>query len=201
MPYSAEHKANTRRNIVRSARRLFNRRGFDEVSIDEIMAGAGLTRGGFYAHFKTKDELYAEAVTLILEEHPSEHWDDLGLDLSDGNAGRSIVSAYLSQQHLDDIDGSCPMIALPSDIARGGPAVKLAFRQVFGAMVGMFDASLDDEDEVSRRERALAIASLCVGGMVLARAMDGDDEMARSVRRAAHACAQRLGGWEQPVNS
>ena len=67
MPYSANHKAETRARIVESARALFNRHGFTEVSIDEIMASAGLTRGGFYNHFKTKDELYAEAVTQILE--------------------------------------------------------------------------------------------------------------------------------------
>jgi TetR/AcrR family transcriptional regulator, transcriptional repressor for nem operon len=66
MPYTAEHKENTRRRIVQSARRLFNRHGFNGVSIDEIMAEAGLTRGGFYNHFGTKEELYAEVVQQVL---------------------------------------------------------------------------------------------------------------------------------------
>ena len=67
MPYSAKHKANTRMKIVEVARILFNRRGFNGVTIDEIMAEAGLTRGGFYSHFATKDALYDEAVRFVCE--------------------------------------------------------------------------------------------------------------------------------------
>ena len=66
MPYTKEHKQRTREKIVDSARRLFNRHGFTGVSIDEIMADAGLTRGGFYNHFSTKEELYAEVVQQVL---------------------------------------------------------------------------------------------------------------------------------------
>jgi AcrR family transcriptional regulator len=62
MPYAPEHKQETRKRIVNSARRLFNRKGFAAVTIDDIMADAGLTRGGFYKHFNTKEELYADAV-------------------------------------------------------------------------------------------------------------------------------------------
>jgi TetR/AcrR family transcriptional regulator, transcriptional repressor for nem operon len=66
MPYSPEHKRDTRGRILESGRRLFNKKGFSEVSIDEVMENAGLTRGGFYRHFKDKDELYAEAVRRFL---------------------------------------------------------------------------------------------------------------------------------------
>lgn len=62
MPYTSEHKTRTRTRIVECARLMFNRKGFDQVSIDEIMKGAGLTRGGFYNHFSSKEDLYAEAV-------------------------------------------------------------------------------------------------------------------------------------------
>ena len=71
MPYSAEHKLQTRQRILESARRLFNSKGFAQVSIGEVMENAGLTHGGFYRHFKDKDELYAEAVRWFLcEEAP-----------------------------------------------------------------------------------------------------------------------------------
>jgi AcrR family transcriptional regulator len=70
MPYTAAHKARTRVRIVESARRLFNRFGFDQVSIDAIMADAGLTRGGFYNHFASKDELYAAAVASYATCNP-----------------------------------------------------------------------------------------------------------------------------------
>ena len=68
MSYPAEHRRLTKQKIVRSARRLFNRRGFDTVSIDDVMADAGLTRGSFYRYFESKGDLYAEAVTQILNE-------------------------------------------------------------------------------------------------------------------------------------
>jgi AcrR family transcriptional regulator len=66
MPYSPEHKRDTREIIIENARRLFNKKGFSEVSIDEVMENVGLTRGGFYRHFRDKDELYTEAVRRFL---------------------------------------------------------------------------------------------------------------------------------------
>ncbi|MGI9384176.1 MAG: TetR/AcrR family transcriptional regulator [Methyloligellaceae bacterium] len=199
MPYTAEHKAETRKRIVQSARRLFNRYGFSEVSIDDIMAGAGLTRGGFYNHFKTKDELYAEAVTMVMNCNPSEAWDDVDIDFDAGGAKLAcqIVDGYLSRQHYDDIDLQCPLIALPSDVARGGEAVKTAFRKVFESMVTVFEAGLEGGDEAARR-RAMGIATLCVGGMVLARAVD-DDRLADEIRGSARAMALEVSGWEGPV--
>ena len=82
MPYTAEHKQQTRERIVESARRLFNRRGFDEVSIDQIMSQAGLTRGGFYNHFQTKEELYCEALSAFARSNPTERWPGVKVDLS-----------------------------------------------------------------------------------------------------------------------
>src|SRR5712692_9439547 len=118
MPYPREHRDQTRARIVRSARTLFNRRGFEGVKIDDIMAHAGLTRGGFYNYFETKGQLYAEAVTLSLAETPWARWDGVTVDFSAEDAAKQVIHAYLSQQHLDDVDGSCPMVALPSDVAR-----------------------------------------------------------------------------------
>ena len=199
MPYTAEHKAETRKRIVQSARRLFNRHGFSEVSIDDIMAGAGLTRGGFYTHFRTKDELYAEAVTLVMDCNPSEAWDDVEIDFNAQGAqlARQIVDGYLSRRHYEDIDVQCPLIALPSDVARGGPAVKTAFRKVFESMVTVFAAGLEG-GEAAARKRAMGIATLCVGGMVLARAVD-DDGLADEIREAARAMALEASGWERPA--
>ena len=70
MPYTNEHKIRTRAKIVESARRLFNRHGFEQVSIERIMSDVGLTRGGFYNHFKSKDQLYAEAVASFSTCNP-----------------------------------------------------------------------------------------------------------------------------------
>ena len=71
MPYAPEHKEQTRARIVECARRMFNRNGFEAVSIDQIMASAGLTRGGFYHHFANKEELYSEAIAGFARCSPS----------------------------------------------------------------------------------------------------------------------------------
>lgn len=196
MPYAATHKAETRARIVQSARRLFNRHGFTEVSIDEIMSAAGLTRGGFYNHFATKEELYAEAVTQILSCNPTENWDDLKVDfdVEGSEVARDIINAYLSRRHLNDIDGLCPMIALPSDVARGGQALKAAYREVLNGMVEMFSNRMNGGRRAPR-ERALSVATLCVGGMVLARAVD-DDGLADEIREAARNLALEIAGLE-----
>src|SRR5580692_2463580 len=134
MPYTRKHKQETRERIVNSARRLFNRRGFTEVTIDQIMQHAGLTRGGFYKHFDTKEQLYSHAVRQFVCMEAPERWQSKHVDrCAQGHTlARMIVNAYLSREHLDDREGSCPLVALPSDVARGGKAVKAAFRQVLG---------------------------------------------------------------------
>ena len=139
MPYRPEHRANTRARILRGARTLFNRRGFEGVSIDELMASAGLTRGGFYSYFQSKSQLYAEAVAAWLAETPWSQWDGINVDFSAADAARQCVRAYLSRQHFEDVDASCPMVALPSDVARSDRMVRKAFEDVFKAMVDLFD--------------------------------------------------------------
>ena len=195
MPYTAEHKALTREKIVESARQLFNRRGFAQVSIDEIMQGAGLTRGGFYNHFSTKEELYAEAVTRILKCNPLVESNGAKPDF-DGDPreiAAAIVNAYLSRVHLKEIDLACPLIALPSDVSRGGEAVRRAFREVLTSMIALLENGMAGEGQ-ERHQRALAMAALCVGGMVLARAVDRK-ALAEDIRVAAHDCVTQMGGW------
>jgi TetR/AcrR family transcriptional regulator, transcriptional repressor for nem operon len=188
MPYAPEHKEQTRTRIVECARRMFNRHGFEAVSIDQIMASAGLTRGGFYHHFANKEELYSEAVASYARCNPS------GLDFA--ASARQIVlqmvNAYLSRQHLEDIDRHCPMIALPSDVARAGPAVRRTYEMLLSGMVGVFERGVDPADG-DARQAALAIAALCVGGMVLARTLE-DDDLAGDIREAARRVALEVGG-------
>lgn len=184
MPHPPEQKDESRQRIVKSARRLFNRRGFSEVTIDEIMADAGLTRGGFYNHFGAKEELYAEAILQFGHSDPPERWQTAGFDFAaQGPAlAREIVNAYLSQGHFDDLDGSCPMVGLPSDTARSGKLVRAAYQQILEMMVGAFETTLPPAPDRTRG-RALALAAMCVGGMVLARAVD-DRQLADELREA-----------------
>jgi TetR/AcrR family transcriptional repressor of nem operon len=191
MSETSEQKSATRERILQCARRLFNRRGFVEVSIDEVMAEAGLTRGGFYYYFTSKEDLYAEAILQFARNDPPEGWRTVGGDPSDGRDGlaRSIVNAYLSRDHLDDRDGSCPMVGLPSDTARATRSARAAFQQVVEMMVGAFESSVGPSADPPR-ERALALVALCVGGMVLARAVAANG-LAEELRGAAHRQALR----------
>jgi TetR/AcrR family transcriptional repressor of nem operon len=196
MPYTEQHKQETRKRIIQSARRLFNRHGFADVSIDDIMAGAGLTRGGFYKHFTGKEDLYEEAVLEFICAGQPEAWQASHIDPAARGVtlSRMILDAYLSQDHFDDRDGSCPLIALPSDVGRGSESVKGAFRQVLAMMVDTFAGTLGPGPG-SSRERALALTAMMVGGMVLARAVD-DAMLAGELRRSARAQAIALAGWE-----
>jgi AcrR family transcriptional regulator len=194
MPYSADHKGKTRARIVEAARVLFNRHGFESVTIDQVMDAAGLTRGGFYNHFGSKDELYGEAVASFLMGRGARWRAEAGVDDSSPTREMAMrmVLSYLSEEHLDDVDGQCPMIALPSDVARANPAVRRAFQKLLEAMVGVFEGSLGPQTP-DVRNRALSLAALCVGGMTLARALP-ESGLAREIRNAALSEASRITG-------
>jgi len=194
VPYPAGHREQARQRIVESARRLFNQNGFEGVSVDAIMAGAGLTRGGFYSYFESKSELYAEALACFFTDpNWKSWWDGVHVDLAAADAGPQIVRAYLSRQHFEDVENSCPMIALPSDVARSDDRVKAAFENVFKAMVALLGRDARNAT-LSREDSAMAIAALCIGGMVVARSLN-DRSLGDRLRSAATDVALSLGGW------
>lgn len=198
MRYPATHREETSRRIVQSARKLFNRFGFHRVSIEQIMADAGLTRGGFYRHFDSKSDLYAEVLgCFFTNPELGNKWKDVSIDLTATDAAPQIVRAYLSTQHLVEIDNACPMVALPSDVARAGGSAKRAFETVFMAMVDILQRGVQRNDNHPRCS-ALAIATLCVGGMVIARATN-DRTLTDELRAAAMTVALNLGGWDHPT--
>lgn len=189
MPYSPDHKAKTRAKIVEVARVLFNRDGFAEVTIDQVMANAGLTRGGFYNHFRNKEELYAEAVASFLNGRGKTWRDDAGVDPQNGGPEtvRAMINSYLSTEHAQDIDGQCPMIALPSDVARATPEARKSYEELLRAMIWLYEHNLPEE-RPDKRAKACVLAALSVGGMVLSRTL-ADEELADEVRGAARRYA------------
>jgi len=187
MPYSARHKLETRQRILESARRLFNSKGFVDVSIDEVMDQAGLTHGGFYRHFRDKSELYAEAVRWFLCEEAPKPWQRTRRNGGKSRAER-IVASYFSLDHFDDCESCCPMISLPSDVSRADAAVKAAYQEVLEKLLGILMADLKGP---GARDRALAVVALCVGGMAAARSVE-DPGLAQDMRRAAYRQAQSM---------
>src|SRR5258707_13574816 len=172
MPYPSGHRPVVKKAIIESARKLFNRHGFECVSIHQIMAGAGLTHGGFYSYFNSKSDLYAEVLSCFFTDPEWKScWEGVKVDLSSGDVVPQVVRAYLSRQHYEDVENSCPMVALPTDVARSGTSAKRAFETVFQAMVSVLERSAKENGR-SRRIAAQATAALCVGGMVVGRAME-----------------------------
>ncbi|MEP4194949.1 MAG: TetR/AcrR family transcriptional regulator [Aliishimia sp.] len=189
MPYSAKHKEQTRAKIIETARILFNRLGFQKVTIDMVMSEAGLTRGGFYNHFKNKEDLFNEAISSFLMGRGAKWREDAGIDLADlsPEMAQHMIDAYLSVKHLDDLDGQCPMIALPSDVARADKAAQGSFQRLLEAMVWLFETNMQPGSKPTPTD-AHSIAALCIGGMVLARALP-DSDLAASIREAAYVTA------------
>ena len=194
MPYPKDHKAKTRERILEAARILFNRHGYDRVTIDHVMAEANLTRGGFYAHFICKEDLFAEAMASFLHGRGARWRAEEGIDPQACQLlmAQRMVEAYLSRRHLEDLDGQCPLIAYATDAARAGPRVRESYCRLLEAMVWLFETNLDGNAD-DRRQRALSLAALCVGGMILARALP-ETKIAEEVRLAAHSTA--TGIWE-----
>ena len=186
MPYTAEHKARTRDRIIGAARLLFNQRGFVDVSIDDVMAEAGLTRGGFYNHFRNKEELLVASIEAYGQCNPTERWDGVELDYESEAVARQMIDAYLSDAHLEDIAGHCPLVALPADAAHAGAEVLEAYRLLLDRMVGVFAAHENETDD-----KSLALTAMCVGAMLLGRTT-GDRRFGERVLEASRKHAGAL---------
>jgi len=200
MPYPAAHRPAVKKAIIESARKLFNRHGFESVSIHQIMAGAGLTHGGFYSYFNSKSDLYAEVLNCFFTDpNWKSCWEGVKVDLSSGDVGPQVVRAYLSRQHFENVEDSCPMVALPTDVARSGKSARSAFETVFRSMVSVLERSLVQNGR-PHRATAQGIASLCIGGMIVARALV-DRTLADELRDACMSVALDLGGWAKATKS
>lgn len=191
MPYAAHHKDKTRARIVDSARVLFNRHGFENVTIDAVMKNAGLTRGGFYHHFSRKESLYVAAVSSFTSCNPfAERLELNPRHRSPRELAELLVDTYLSDETLADVDKHCPLIALPSDIARAGLRPRAAYTQLVESMLEIFRAAFPKNDQQGSR-KAQIIVNLCVGGMLIARTTD-DPTLRKQLRAAARGEALRF---------
>lgn len=170
MRFSKGHKDATRRHIVETASRQFRKDGIAAVGIKGVMADAGLTIGGFYKHFESKDHLVQEAVLLALDEQrASLVVDGKGLDLE------GILRAYLSRQHRDNPEHGCPAAALLPEIARGSDDTRKAYSDRIEEMFQAIASKLSEAGTPDAGRKAFAIYSLLVGAIQVARAMINPD--------------------------
>lgn len=160
-----ERKLQTREAILDSAARLLREKGLAGSSVQEVMGGAGLTVGGFYAHFGSKEALFEET----LRRSARETWEKL---LSGPEPVLTLIRTYLSRSHRDHPQTGCPLPATLADLIREDQP---GMRQALSGELGRFLDRL--ERELPERSHALGLLALLFGGLSLARALGPDDPL------------------------
>ena len=191
MRYAKDHKAETKRRILTAAARLFREFGYDGVGVDAIMAEAGLTAGGFYAHFPSKRALFDEALTTAVEGSNATQAAVKSASADEAGQLRLTIKNYLSRQHRDQIADGCPLPALTPDAARGGEASRANYERQLLQYVKRLEALLSGSTP-AKRNTALALMAQCVGGLMLARAVK-DEQLSDRILKACRKAALKLG--------
>ncbi|MCZ7449246.1 TetR/AcrR family transcriptional regulator [Agrobacterium rhizogenes] len=178
-----------RERVINVASRLFREHGFDGIGLKDLMKGAGLTQGGFYKQFASKDDLAALASRRALES-ATRRWSDAAADTSDPL--ESIIRFYLSKDHSGEKAEGCPLVALGSDAARQTAEVRRPFEDGIRAHFEVLEELIGEGDDIARSEKAMAILSTMVGAVTLSRIIEDEalstgvlDAAAREVRRIA----------------
>jgi TetR/AcrR family transcriptional regulator, transcriptional repressor for nem operon len=154
--------------VLHLAGTLFRQHGFDGIGVADIMKRAGLTHGGFYGQFSSKDDLAAEACARVLG---NEGWVERLTGTPTPSLG-ALIRAYLSADHRDDPGHGCLMAAVGSDVVRQPRAVRRAFTEGFRARIDALLKVVPGRSAAARREKALATMAGLVGALMLSRAVD-----------------------------
>jgi TetR/AcrR family transcriptional regulator, transcriptional repressor for nem operon len=183
MRKSRQEAAETRQRIVSAASAEFRRNGIDRTGLADLMMAAGLTHGGFYKHFDSKEQVVEESIALGIEAMV-EAWHRT-LSKAPANRGlRTAIAEYLSIDHRDDIATSCPFSALGSEMVRTGDPVREAATTGFLKMIDVIAGELEDMTPAAARKEALWIMSSMIGAVTMARVVN-DPELSASILREA----------------
>ena len=196
MRYAPDHKAKTRKRIVRAAARTFRRHGYRASGVDAVMAAAGLTAGGFYSHFRSKDDLFAE----VLDHATREAGEVLTADLDPADPDawrRGVIQKYLSVEHLRRPADGCPLPPLLGEIARAGGRTRRTFSAGFEERVAAMAAALPAASSRTS-DHAIALWATMVGAMLIARALADHDEAERVLRACREFLLASLDGDRAP---
>ncbi|SDR05031.1 TetR/AcrR family transcriptional regulator [Pseudoxanthomonas sp. CF125] len=176
-------KAATHERIVDAAARAIRRSGYNGTGVADIMKAAGLTHGGFYAHFPSRDAMLAEAAdragseAVVLMER-------VAATVPPQQALQAMMQAYLSEDHVKSIETGCATAALGSEMPRQAPEVRRAATRRIKEMIDLVARHSNDWGQSEAHEQALVAVSTMVGALVLARAVD-DARLSDALREAA----------------
>jgi len=185
MRISKEKAAENRERVMTAAGRLFRERGLEGVGVDALAEAAGLTHGAVYSHFRSKDELAAEALRQALHQSVTE-WLAATGGLSGADGFEKLLKIYVSRSHRDHPELGCSVAAIGSDAPRAGDELREVFAEGVGQFIEVLTAVSAGETAAERRRTAIARAAAMIGALVMARAAASDrglsDEILKSVR-------------------
>lgn len=161
MKVSREQMAEHRVRILDAAARLFREKGFEAVTVAEVMKAAGLTHGGFYGHFASKDDLVGQALAHVLKESLGKTGDP-----------RAFVEDYLSSRHRDNPGGGCPVAGLAAETRHEGAAAHVAMTAGLRQKIDGLSRTLSGDSDADKRRKAIGSWAAMVGAVILARAVD-----------------------------
>jgi TetR/AcrR family transcriptional repressor of nem operon len=187
MRYSRQHKLETHARIVKRASVRIREKGAHGIGVADLMKDAGLTHGGFYAHFASREALVIEAFGYAMEQS-TQRWRKLAEQTPPDERVATIVESYLSPAHRDNPGHGCSVPTLGAEIARESPRTRKAFAAKLEQMIDMLAEQIADVPRKAARKRAMAVIATMMGTLVLARiAGNGDfsDEILGAGRDAA----------------
>lgn len=185
MRISKEKAAENRTKVVAAAAKLFRERGVEGTGVDALAEAAGLTHGAVYSHFKSKDELAADAIRHALHQSMQE-WLALTEGLGGAKAFEKLLKVYVSRSHRDHPAGGCSIAAIGSDAPRGADELRDVFRDGVAELIDILTSVSDGATAADRRRTATLRAAAMMGAVVMSRAAASDralsDEILKSVR-------------------
>ena len=173
MKVSRTQAAENRERILDVATKLFRERGIDGIGVADLMRAAGLTHGGFYGHFESKEDLVAQACARCVQRM-RQNWTQI-IDQSPGNPLNALADNYLTSKHRDNVGRGCAIAALGSEIARQGPPVRRAFTDELKPFFDYLSRIVGGRSGRLRRQKALATYASLVGALIVSRAVDDSD--------------------------
>ncbi len=183
MRVSREKAAENRTRVVATASRLFRQKGFDGIGVADLMKEAGLTHGGFYGQFDSKEQLAVEA-SKLQHDASAAKWHAT-VEANPKRPFDALVDQYLSKRHCDEL-GGCMFAALAADAARQGDAVRATFTDGLEGLLAVLIEVAPGRTKAARRRAAIATMTQLVGTVVLARAVS-DRGLAEELRSASAA--------------
>ena len=185
MRYSQSHKQETRKTVVRAAAAAVRAKGPDGISVAEIMAEAGLTHGGFYAHFPNKAALVAAALAEAFGQS-RRRFARMTEGMTPAEALTAFIDSYVSVEHRDNPQRGCPIATLTNDLPRQGPLVRGAFDEGVANLIARIEGWLPEGDAEGRRSLASSMMAEMAGAVALARAVS-DEILAEQLLEASRA--------------